>query len=272
MSELLQRSLTGVAYVVIVVLSTIIHPYLFALVFAGFMSVALLEFYSLYEKIGASPQKTVGLLLSLALFLFFFLSANGFIGNKYLWIITLLPPLLLLGGLFHPHPNSLTNCAATALGIFYVALPLGLLHFLLIPAKLNYYPGILLGIFLIIWMYDSMAYLVGSTFGKHKICTKISPGKSWEGLIGGAVFAVIMGLLNAVIFNRLDMLNWVVIALLIIVFGTSGDFFESKLKREAGVKDSGGIMPGHGGMLDRFDSLLFAAPVIFVWLHLFGKL
>jgi phosphatidate cytidylyltransferase len=108
--------------------------------------------------------------------------------------------------------------------------------------------------------------------GKHKICARISPKKSWEGLIGGAVFAIIMGIVNSVLFQELSMISWIVIAILIVAFGTSGDFFESKLKREAGVKDSGSILPGHGGMLDRFDTVLFAAPVVYVWINLFGNI
>ncbi|MBK6281354.1 MAG: phosphatidate cytidylyltransferase [Draconibacterium sp.] len=129
-----------------------------------------------------------------------------------------------------------------------------------------------MGIFFIIWIYDSMAYVFGSMLGKHKICVRISPKKSWEGLIGGTVFAVITGIVNSLFFDELSLINWVVVALLIVAFGTSGDFFESKLKREAGVKDSGNILPGHGGMLDRFDTMLFAAPVIFVWITLFGNI
>ncbi len=117
-----------------------------------------------------------------------------------------------------------------------------------------------------------MAYAVGSLIGKHKISPKISPGKSWEGLIGGAVFAVIMGILNAVFFPAISMTNWIIVAMISVVFGTCGDFFESKLKRETGIKDSGTILPGHGGFLDRFDSLLFAIPVIFVWLNLYGNI
>ena len=91
-------------------------------------------------------------------------------------------------------------------------------------------------------------------------------------MIGGAVFAIIMAIVNSLFFQELSLTDWIVIAILIVAFGTSGDFFESKLKREAGVKDSGNILPGHGGMLDRFDTVLFAVPVIFVWITLFGNI
>jgi len=165
---------------------------------------------------------------------------------------------------------SVKNSALTLFGLIYVALPFSLLNFIVYsgnPGNTAFYPWILVGIFLIIWVYDSMAYVFGSLLGKHKIAVNISPGKSWEGLIGGTVFAVIMGIVNAVLFGKIDMTNWIIIALLVVIFGTLGDFFESKIKRETGIKDSGNILPGHGGLLDRFDSLLFAAPVIFVWLN-----
>lgn len=267
MNELLTRSLTGLGYVMIVVVSTIFHPILFALVFAGFLGIALFEFYTMSEKMGAKPQKAIGLFSAVVLFLILFLSANKFIAGEFLYSTVLIPLFILIHALFNKRQDSFRNTAATVFGIVYIALPFSLLNYILIPANSGFYPGALLGMFLIIWMFDSMAYVTGSLLGKHKIYAKISPGKSWEGLIGGAVFAVLMSILNAVFFNLLDITNWIIIALLIVIFGTLGDFFESKLKREAGVKDSGIIMPGHGGMLDRFDSLLFAAPVIFVWLH-----
>lgn len=163
----------------------------------------------------------------------------------------------------------------TIAGIIYIALPFSLLSFILFPGNETnpqFYPWILIGIFIIIWMYDSMAYVFGSWLGKHKICQRISPKKSWEGLVGGAVFAVITSIVISKVFHELSITNWIVIALLVVSFGTSGDFFESKLKREAGVKDSGNILPGHGGMLDRFDTVLFAVPVIFVWIYLFGNI
>jgi phosphatidate cytidylyltransferase len=117
-----------------------------------------------------------------------------------------------------------------------------------------------------------MAYVGGSLFGKHKMSEKISPKKSWEGLISGAVFAVIMGILNAVIFQSLSMVSWIVASLIIVEFGTIGDLFESKIKRDLNIKDSGTILPGHGGFLDRFDSLLFAIPVVYIWLIVGGSI
>jgi phosphatidate cytidylyltransferase len=117
-----------------------------------------------------------------------------------------------------------------------------------------------------------MAYLFGSKFGKHKIHKKISPNKSWEGFIGGSVFALITGFLNSMLFNQLSISSWLFVALLVIVFGTLGDLFESIIKRRLKVKDSGTMLPGHGGLLDRFDSLLFVIPVVYVWLNLSGNL
>jgi phosphatidate cytidylyltransferase len=117
-----------------------------------------------------------------------------------------------------------------------------------------------------------MAYMAGSMFGKHKIHKKISPNKSWEGLIAGTVFALLTGILNSVIFQHPSVLNWLAISVIVVLFGTLGDLFESIIKRRLNVKDSGTILPGHGGLLDRFDSLLFVIPVVYVWLDFTGNL
>lgn len=253
----------------------IIHPYLFAPVFATLLYLTLSEFYRISLNINFLPQKIAGIISGILLFSIFFLVANNLIAKQFILVTLLIPFVILLAELFGKGEACFKNSSITLFGVVYVALPFGLLNFLIIPENQTgskFYPWILVGVFFILWIYDSMAYLSGSFFGKHKICKKISPKKSWEGLIGGAVFAVIMGILNAVLFNKLSITNWIVIALLIVIFGTGGDFFESKLKRETGLKDSGNIMPGHGGMLDRFDSLLFAVPVIYIWLNLFGNI
>lgn len=274
MKVLLQRSLTGLAYVAIIVAGTIIHPYLFALIFTGFLLLTQYEFYKITETNGFIPNRMVGLLSGVILFVIFFLVANRIISQQMVFAVILIPFITYLTELFGKSKTSLRNSLATLAGIIYIALPFSLMNFIIIPGNQGsrFYPWILLGIFFIIWIYDSLAYAIGSLIGKHKISPGISPGKSWEGFIGGTVFAVIMGILNAVFFPVLSMISWIIVALITVVFGTCGDFFESKLKRETGVKDSGTILPGHGGFLDRFDSLLFAIPVIFVWLNLYGNI
>ena len=275
MKVLLQRSITGIAFAAIMLAGIIIHQYVFALVFAAFLLLTLLEFYQISEKINYEPSTKTGLICGVLLFVIFFLAASRVIPGQFIFLSILIPMFTLIPDMFDSRKNGFKNGMITLGGIIYIALPYSLLSFIVFPeisVFKGFYPWILSGVFLIIWVYDSMAYVFGSMFGKHKICERISPKKSWEGLIGGAVFAVIMGIVNSVLFQEISLINWIAIAVLIVIFGTSGDFFESKLKREAGVKDSGTILPGHGGMLDRFDTVLFAAPVIFVWIILFGNL
>jgi phosphatidate cytidylyltransferase len=272
---LVKRSLTGIAFAAIMLAGILIHQYIFATVFAIFLMFTLFEFYKISENIGYEPSVKIGLICSFLLFVIFFLAASHVIPKEYIYLSILIPLFTLLPDLFDKRKNGFKNSMITIAGIIYIALPYSLLSFLIYPGNdsgSQFYPWVLMGIFFIIWIYDSMAYVFGSMLGKHKICVRISPKKSWEGLIGGTVFAVITGIVNSLFFDELSLINWVVVALLIVAFGTSGDFFESKLKREAGVKDSGNILPGHGGMLDRFDTMLFAAPVIFVWITLFGNI
>lgn len=275
MKDFARRSLTGIAFAAILLAGILINQFVFAAVFAGFLLLTLFEFYRISVNIGYEPSTKIGLICGFLLFVIFFLAASQVIPQKFIFLAILIPLFTLLPDLFDSRKNGYKNSMITIAGIIYIALPFSLLNFLIIPVNTGnaeFYPWILTGVFLIIWMYDSMAYVFGSLMGRHKICERISPKKSWEGLIGGAVFAIIMGILNSVIFHELSLASWIVIAILIVAFGTSGDFFESKLKREAGVKDSGTILPGHGGMLDRFDTVLFAAPVIFVWIVLFGNI
>ncbi len=275
MKVLVKRSLTGIAFAAIMLAGILIHQYIFATVFAIFLMFTLFEFYKISENIGYEPSVKIGLICGFLLFVIFFLAASHVIPKEYIYLSILIPLFTLLPDLFDKRKNGFKNSMITIAGIIYIALPYSLLSFLIYPGNditSQFYPWVLMGIFFIIWIYDSMAYVFGSMLGKHKICVRISPKKSWEGLIGGTVFAVITGIVNSLFFDELSLINWVVVALLIVAFGTSGDFFESKLKREAGVKDSGNILPGHGGMLDRFDTMLFAAPVIFVWITLFGNI
>jgi len=153
------------------------------------------------------------------------------------------------------------------LALAYISIPFTLLT--QIPfINSNYHPKIIIGFFILIWINDSFAYLVGSTLGRTKLYEKISPNKTVEGAIGGLLAAIIAAYFISIYFTSLSYLNWTIIALITVIFGVLGDLMESKFKREAGVKDSGNLIPGHGGFLDRLDSVIFAAPFVYVYLHI----
>lgn len=275
MKEIKQRTITGCLYVAVLIIGTAIHPFIFAIVFATLLFLTQLEFYQLVEKAGSSPRKNIGLSLGLLLFFICFGIVYGLLPkNAYLIFIPILTFLFLLE-IFRDNTKEVQNSSVTLTGFVYVAVPFSLLNFVVYPTFPNpshFYPWILMGVLFIVWIYDSMAYVFGSRWGKHKINKRVSPKKTWEGLIAGAVFALLMGVGNAVIFQKPDIIDWLVIASLTVTFGTLGDMFESKIKRRLNVKDSGTVLPGHGGFLDRLDSLLFVIPIIFVWLSFTGNL
>ncbi|RIJ49340.1 phosphatidate cytidylyltransferase [Maribellus luteus] len=251
------------------------HPIAFAVVFGTLLFFTQYEFYALVEVAGHKISRLPGTLMGVFYFLICAGIANGLLPKSLLLICIPIILLMFIIELFRRNHNTLERSGLTVLGFIYIAIPFALMNFI-VNSSLNgqtnvYYPWIMAGVFLILWTNDSFAYLIGTRFGKHKMCTRISPAKSWEGLIGGAVFAIVMGIVNAVLFQAVDMLSWIVIAVLTVGFGTLGDLFESKIKREIGTKDSGNILPGHGGFLDRLDSLLFAIPVVFIWLMLSEK-
>lgn len=132
----------------------------------------------------------------------------------------------------------------------------------------NYHPKIIIGIFILIWTSDSFAYIVGSSIGKTKLYEKISPNKTVEGVIGGLIASLVIAYFMSKYITILTTLSWVIIALIVVVFGVLGDLTESKFKREAKVKDSSNFIPGHGGFLDRLDSIIFSAAFVYVYLHL----
>jgi len=274
LNDLLKRSLTGVVFVAVILAGTMIHSLIFALVFLTLLVFTQYEFYKLIEKAGYTPQKLVGLILGGLFFILCYVAVRKIIPYQFCLLIFPFMVFIFLFEVMRKKPGTLQNSMLTLGGFVYTVIPFSLLNFIVFPGFPDdrlFYPWILTGIFFILWMYDSMAYVGGSLFGKHKMCIKISPKKSWEGLITGAVFAVIMGILNSVIFQSLSMVSWIIAALIIVAFGTIGDLFESKIKRDLNIKDSGTILPGHGGFLDRFDSLLFAVPVVYIWLILGGN-
>ena len=159
------------------------------------------------------------------------------------------------------------------MAVAYIAVPFGLMMYFFNPVVLSgpFHYGIVLGFLVILWLNDTGAYFVGSLIGKHKLFERISPGKTWEGSFGGVLFALLTAWGISFIFRQLNVTQWMTLAIIIVISGTLGDLVESMLKRSLGIKDSGNILPGHGGLLDRFDAVLLSAPFVFVYLAFFCR-
>lgn len=271
MTNLIKRTYTSIALVILIAAGVLIHPTIFAVSFAGILFLTQREFYRMADASGASPQKIPGITVGIILFILMFLKSSQLVTENLVWLMLPLMFTFFIFELFRKKEKPLTNIALTLAGIVATALPFSLMSTFIFTnnqGTMQFYPWILMGIFFILWTYDTGAYLIGMKFGRYKLFKRISPKKSWEGAIGGGIIATIVGILNAVVFDVLSLTGWLGIAGILIVFGTLGDLVESMFKRSLGIKDSGNILPGHGGVLDRFDSLLFSIPFIFVWLML----
>ena len=178
------------------------------------------------------------------------------------FVLTFLVGWTLLVELFGASKAPFQNIGYYAVGIFYIALPVAMLFD--VASLSDYHPHRVMGILWLIWTNDTMAYLIGSQIGRRKLFERISPNKTWEGTIGGAICTVLMAWLISLYFNDFSTTQWLAVGAVIGIFGTLGDLVESMLKRSIGVKDSGNLLPGHGGLLDRFDSFLFVAG--WVWM------
>lgn len=265
------RSISAVFFVIILIFCVWYSYFTFLLLFFLVAMLSLNEYYRLAQKLNTPPNKPFGFLIGLLVFGYFLLEKVPFHDEFQLkalfYLILLSPFVLLIDALFSKHPHNLLNAMHTLLGVLYAVLPFALL--ITIPGGFVYYDCFkVLGIIFLIWSNDTLAYLGGNLFGKHKMYERISPGKTWEGTITGVVGTIGVGfLLN---FNNTYANAWIWpgVALIVACLGTIGDLVESMLKRMAGVKDSGQMMPGHGGALDRFDSLLFVTPFVYVFLKL----
>ncbi len=275
MRPFITRSLTGIVYGAVMIGGMIIHPVLFGMVFLALTLLCLYEFYRFARQSGASPQQATGYVSAVLFFVLVLLSASDILPSKYILIPLVGQLVVFIIELYRKKENPGTNIAFTLLGFFYIAVPMSITGLLVFPAangSTAFYPWILVGVTLTIWIYDSGAYLVGTALGKHRLFERISPKKSWEGVFGGGFFALLGGLLNGWLFPVLELDKWLIISAIVIVFGTFGDLVESMLKRSLKLKDSGDFLPGHGGFLDRFDSFLFVVPVVAAWLHFTGLL
>ena len=264
MNNLIQRTLTGIIFVAVLMGSIISGSAPFAGVFSLIVIFTTREFYLLMKQKDYEPQVLGGVVASVVLFLSTYQVLSGH-SHKVLLSVNILSIFsIFIFELFRNKKQPLKNILVTIGGVIYVGLPFALLNliaFLPIDSVIgNYNKYILLGFFIILWANDTGAYVVGSLIGKNRLFERISPKKSWEGSIGGAFFAVGFAVLMYYFTGLETAIFWVIFALSIVVFGTLGYLVESLLKRDLGVKDSGSILPGHGGFLDRFDAVLMAAP------------
>ncbi len=268
MSNLARRTITGIVLVLLVIASIITHQYSFSLLFLIFTGVGLWEFYSLVERAGVYPNKTAGILAGMVLFATNALIATNTLHLTWLLLNFVFIFLIFLLELYRNNPNPFTNIAFTFFGLLYVALPFSLLNYFPNPAFLPgvYHSSLLLGFFFLVWINETAAYVIGTAIGRHHLFKRVSPKKTWEGALGGGLLALVCAVLIASHYQQISMTDWLVIALIVVVFGSYGDLFESMFKRSIKAKDSGNILPGHGGVLDRFDGVFIAAPFVFVYL------
>jgi len=270
MPDLVLRIISGLIVFAIFLFAVFIDPIGFLVLFSAATVVGLHEFYNLVEMGGYKPQRIVGYLLGLSLFL-----GNGLMtfygfSEKFLLIPLLCMFLILPIELYRKRPDPFTNIAHGFLGIIYIAVPVTLLINIIHPSdEIGYQPLFFVGFLVLILSSDSGAYLAGSAFGKHKLFERISPKKSWEGAIGGLLMSQVFAIGFSFYLDFLTMWEWMLLSVIVVVAGIYGDLVESLLKRNVGAKDSGTLMPGHGGVLDRLDSIILATPFAFVFLKLF---
>ena len=274
MKNLIIRALTGIIFVVVLISAIYIHPIFFLILFCIITGLTLWEFGGLvkhYEN--ANLQRTVNVLGGVYLFIATFVYANGLTDGKIFLPYLLFIMLTMIAELYYKAPNPINNWAFTLFAQVYCAGSFSILNIIgaepLTPSNMSYTTLFIMAIFIFVWLDDTGAYLVGSLIGKHKLFERISPKKSWEGFFGGLILSLASSQAFAWFAPEINRMNWLGLAATVVLFGTWGDLIESLLKRTLGVKDSGNVLPGHGGMLDRFDSVMLAVPASYIYIELF---
>lgn len=278
-NNFIQRAITGIIFVGVLIGCILGGPISFTLLFALITALTIHEFGVIISK---QPDVEINkpICMLAGVFLFFGFAYLGVIPGQteilipYLFLII----YLLVSELYLKKKNPLNNWAYAMMSQIYIALSFAMLNVLayhsignegeLSNYQVQYNPILPLSIFIFTWINDTGAYCTGMLFGKHRLFERISPKKSWEGSIGGGVFSIIAAIVMAHYFPFMPISIWIGLALTVVIFGTLGDLTESLLKRTIGIKDSGNILPGHGGMLDRFDGTLMAVPAAVVYLYI----
>lgn len=268
LKNFITRTITGIVFVAVLI-AGLCYSQAFVIAFGLVTGLTLWEFYGL---VGNNEQtrirRVAGTLGGVYLFAASFVYANGIVGG-----VIFLPYLLyimyaLIGELYYKASNPINNWAMMLMGQIYCAGSFSLLNFIAVDGA-GFSSLLALSIFVFIWLNDTGAYLVGSQIGKRRLFERISPKKSWEGFYGGLVVSMLASQAFAWYYPAVEWYKWLGLSAVIVVFGTWGDLVESLLKRTLNVKDSGNVLPGHGGMLDRFDSVMMAIPAAYIYIELF---
>lgn len=278
------RTITSVLFVIVLMGCILYNATTFDLLFGIITAMTVWEFTTIVNR-NAELQVNRFITTVAGTYLFFAVMAfNMNVCGSEIFIPYLVSIIyLLVSELYFDRKNSIYNWAFTMMAQLYVALPLSLLNtlaFIAVPQQYDspipvYTPILVASVFIFLWCSDAGAYCVGSLIGKNKLFPRISPGKSWEGSIGGGVIAIIVSQIIAYFMKDNTLIPspitspyaWAGLALVVVIFGTWGDLVESLLKRKLGIKDSGNVLPGHGGMLDRFDSTILAVPAVVVYIY-----
>ena len=278
--NLITRSISGIIFLAIMIVGMTFRPDAFIFLFTLITGLTLWEYTGLVNDI---DDVTVNRLISTVAGMYLFLAVagmrTGMVNNFIVFVPYILSIVyLFISELYTKNKNAINDWAYTMLGQMYIALPFALINILAFEVSpdgtMHHFDKLLpLSVFIFLWTNDTGAYCSGSLFGRHKLFPRISPGKSWEGSIGGGILVLIVAAIIGHIANQgdtphtLSVMEWIGLGLVVVFFGTWGDLVESLFKRTLGIKDSGNIMPGHGGMLDRFDSSLMAIPAAVVYLY-----
>lgn len=269
MNNVVQRTLSGIIYLAIVIGALFLGEYSFGALFLVISILSLIEFYNINGYSEYDFTAVTGISAGALVFTLSFLCASGIIAIEYLWLLIMVPVGFLISGLYLNN-EPLKGIQSLFFGFLYITLPLSATNLLVFPeVNAGYYTHrIFLGLLTLVWINDTGAYVTGMLFGKHRLFPRISPKKSWEGFAGGTVFTLTAAFFMTRLMGILNQDEWLMLAAIVCIFGVFGDLVESLIKRNAYVKDSGTLIPGHGGVLDRFDSLLFVVPAAVVYLAL----
>jgi phosphatidate cytidylyltransferase len=270
LSNLQQRVIAAVIGVAFILFAILYNDLTFMLLFCAISTLTQFEFYKLLGLDGNQPLTYYGTFCGISLIVLTYLIEKDIVAFENYFLISPLLAMIFFIKLYKKNDiKPFTNIGFTFLGLIYVALPFSLIIAMAMRGG-TYNYEIVIGSLLLLWASDIGGYFAGTKFGKRKLFERVSPKKSWEGAMGGALFAALIAFILGLYFNSYEPWKWYCIGAIIVVVGTYGDLVESLFKRSIAIKDSGSTIPGHGGFLDRFDGLLLSAPFIVTFIKLFS--